>query len=157
MRKAYIAMGLMVVAVAALAQTFTDLATPQYDGKTKIRKSHEVIDANFAIVEAGSGLKLTAPVALSVTNGQVITLAGSAYVLTGVGGANDATNTVTIANTTAGAEVKIMVASGSTNLVKLADSGNLKLSADAVLDNNDTLSLYAAATNELNEISRSNN
>ena len=105
----------------------------------------------------GSGLDIDTPTDLSVTNGQVITVSAGKYVLTGVGSPNDNTNTVTVANGTKGTEVRFMVSAASTNLVKFADSGNLRLSGDAILDNFDTLDLDAISATNWVEVGQVNN
>jgi len=43
-----------VVACGVFAASFTDIDSPQYYGKINIPKTHAAIDANFALVEAGS-------------------------------------------------------------------------------------------------------
>jgi hypothetical protein len=58
MRKVWIG-GAIVGAVLALAgmvmaQSFTDVNTPQYYGKTGIPAAYSVIDANFALIESGT-------------------------------------------------------------------------------------------------------
>ena len=94
----------------------------------------------------------------SVTNSAVITATNTLLIVTGTGGANDSTNTVTIANPDAiGVTITLMVDQSSTNLIGLADSGNLKLSAAFNGDNNDTISLMAQTTTSWVETARSNN
>ena len=52
--KKYIPAILLLIALAGLTAVggFANLGTAQYDGKINIRKSHDVIDANFALVVA---------------------------------------------------------------------------------------------------------
>ena len=99
--------------------------------------------------------------ALTVTNGQAITLSASNVVvaLTSQGGADGTTNTVTIATPyPVGYEFTFRVTSGSTNLVTIADSTTvLSLGAAVVLGATDTLKIYTAATNEAVKISTSDN
>ena len=148
------AVAALIVSGLAFAATFTDVDTAKYHGKTGLKAMTSVLDANFALVESGT----ITPSTSSLTNGQALTVAGSVYILTGIGGANDTTNTVTLANpTAAGQSVELIVSGSSTNLIGLADSGNLKLSAAAVLDNNDVLVLRAVSTSAWVETSRSNN
>jgi hypothetical protein len=138
----------------ALAE-ITTINSPQYYGKTNIPKAYGVIDANFSAITSGVGAGSTS---LSVTNGQPVTVSGSFYVLTGIGGANDTTNTVTLSNpTAAGQTLEIIVATASTNLVKLADSGNVAGPGDLVLDANDTAVLKAVDTSTWCVQSTSNN
>ena len=105
-----------------------------------------------------STLDTVTPTALSgVTNAQVLTIAKSVYVITPTGGANDTTNTVTIANATAsGQYVELHVAAGATNLLGLANSGNLNLTAAWVGDETDNIILRSISTNWY-EIGRSDN
>jgi len=151
MKKSLVSIGVLLMAGSVFAQSLTTLATAQYDGKTKIRKSHEAIDANFAAV--GGGLNGS----LNVTNGQAVTTVSGTYILNGVGGANNSTNTITVANMTAGERVTFIVDSASTNLIAIADSGNMKLSAAWLGDNNDALKVEAAAAAVIVETSRSDN
>ena len=101
-----------------------------------------------------------ASTALSVTNGQSVALAAPVYVITGTGGADNTTNTVTISNVSAamvGTKITLIVDSASSNLVTIADSAPCYLSAAWVADNNDTLEMYVVATNRLVETSKSDN
>jgi len=103
-------------------------------------------------------LIVTAPQSQSVTNGQPVTLAGSLNILTGINGTNGATDTITLADPgTSGKMVTIVVGSASTNFVALADSGNVRLAGAWSGGSNDTLTLYAVATNYWNEADRSDN
>ena len=99
-------------------------------------------------------------IAVTVTNGQeVAVFGGNSYVLTGIGQANGYTNTITLAlpYRVAG-QVDIRVASGSTNLVGLADSTTVvALGANVVLGPTDTLRLKVVATNEIVKLSTSDN
>jgi len=97
---------------------------------------------------------------LSVTNAQIVTLTKSVYNLTGIGGADDTTNTVVLANVApamVGAKITLIVNSASSNLITIADSAPGYLSAAFLGDNNDTIELYVVATNRLVETSKSNN
>ena len=94
------------------------------------------------------------------TNGAVITLTAGVNIVSPIGGANDSTNTCTIANVASadvGKSYTIVLGASATNLLGLADSGNLKLSAAFTGDNNDVLKLLAIDTNVLVEVSRSDN
>ena len=104
-----------------------------------------------------SGIKVAVPTSTSLTNGGELTVAAELHVLTGIGQADNFTNIVTIANpTVSGQQVTLVVAAASTNLIGLADSGNLKLTGAAVLDNNDTITLQAVGTNWI-ETSKTDN
>ena len=105
-----------------------------------------------------TGLSTKTPTSASVTNAEAYTVVSDVTILNGIGGANDTTNTITLANPTEiGNYATIVVAGASSNLIGLADSGNLKLSAAAVLDNNDAIVLYAAEAAVWVEVSRSDN
>ena len=103
-----------------------------------------------------SGLVVNTSTATSVTNGAVLTPTASVHVLTGTGGANDTTNTVTIADAVDGQLLTLIVSATSTNLIGLADSGNLSLSSAWVGDNNDAITLRGVSTNWV-EVSASDN
>ena len=82
----------------------------------------------------------------NVTNGQAITVSKGAYVLNGIGQANDSTNTITIAAPGPGAAdrlVVLMVATASTNLVTIADSSPVAASGAILMDGNDSAVLMA--------------
>jgi hypothetical protein len=97
-----------------------------------------------------------ASVNLSVTNGQAVTLSYARYILTGVGGANDTTNTITLANATDKARVTLIVSAASTNLITIADSAPAALSAAWLGDNLDAIVLEGVGTNWV-QTSGSNN
>ena len=64
----------MLLAALAHAQSFTDIASPQYYGKTKLAKAYAAIDANFAQIESGSdvsygALTVTESITAISTNG----------------------------------------------------------------------------------------
>ena len=104
-----------------------------------------------------SGLAVAVPTSTSLTNGGTLTATASLHILTGIGQADNFTNIVSIANpTVAGQSLQLIVSATSTNLIGLADSGNLKLTGAAVLDNNDTITLRAVGTNWL-ETSKTDN
>ena len=50
MRKCLIGIGCMIVAASAMAQTSTQINSPQYYGKTGIPDAYAAIDANFALM-----------------------------------------------------------------------------------------------------------
>ena len=83
----------------------------------------------------------------SLTNGAVLTASSSAYVISGIGGADDTTNTITVANAVDGQLLTLIVAPASTNLITIADSGNMSLSGAWLGDNNDVISLIGVSTN----------
>lgn len=97
--------------------------------------------------------------AVSVTNGQEIALDENLIVLDGIGGANDTTNTITIATPYPENQIfNIVVDPDSTNLVLVADSTTvLALGADQLLDGTDTLVIMTYGTNTASKIGGNNN
>jgi len=97
--------------------------------------------------------------ALTVTNGQSVTVADSVYYVTSQGGANDTTNAVTLAapTTAVGSFVMFVMTATSSNLMSIADSGTVASSGATVLDNNDTFLLYAVTTGLWVEVSHGDN
>tara|TARA_R110000824_G_scaffold375633_1_gene566567 strand:- start:318 stop:788 length:471 start_codon:yes stop_codon:yes gene_type:complete len=137
------------------AQSFTDLNAVAYRGKIKQKQMLSALDANFATIEAGTAGGVTAA---NWTNTASITVSAGVYVISGTGGANDTTNTVTlVAPTVAGQEVTIMVATASTNLITIADSGTVAASGAILLDFNDVAVLRAIDTSTWVLVSESNN
>ena len=122
-----------------------------------------ILEANASDVETRVAKvegAVIAPTALSATNGQAVALAAPVYILTGTGGADDTTNTITIANVSAamvGAKITLVMDAASSNLITIADSAPCYLSAAWLGDNNDTIEMYVVATNVLVETSRSDN
>jgi len=132
----------------------------------EVRDPHRLevwLEANASDVETRVAKvegAVIASTALSVTNGQAVALAAPVYILTGTGGANDTTNTITVSNVSAamvGTKITLVVDASSSNLVTIADSAPCYLSAAWVADNNDTLEMYVVATNVLVETSKSDN
>lgn len=79
------------------------------------------------------------------TDGSTNTLALGINLISGTGGANDTTNTVVLANPgTAGKVCTIIMAAGTTNLITIADSGNVAATGAILLDANDSVTLKAA-------------
>jgi|TARA_Y100000034_G_scaffold129586_1_gene186332 hypothetical protein len=145
----------VLLVAAGMYAAFTDIDSPQYYGKINIPKTHAALDANFALLESGAGAGATA---LSVTNGQAVTVAAGVYVVSGIGGADNTTNTITlVAPTVAGQKVTLLVATASTNLVAIADSGTVAASGGIELDGNDTAALQAVDTSTWCLLSESDN
>ena len=154
MKRMMIVAAPLIAAGVAMA-AFDDLSDPAYKGKIDIKKANAVIDANFAKIESGVGGGASS---LNVTNGQAITVSSAVYVLNGIGGANDTTNTVTLAApSVAGQKVTLLAAAGTTNLITIADSGTVAASGAILLDGNDTAVLQANGTNNWCLISESDN
>ena len=140
---------------SASAQSFTDLNDKAYRGKIKQKQMLAALDANFATIEAGTAGGVTAA---NWTNTQSVTVSAGVYVVSGTGGANDTTNTVTLAApTVAGQQVTIMVATASTNLITIADSGTVAASGAILLDFNDVAVLRAIDTSTWLLVSESDN
>lgn len=90
----------------------------------------------------------------SATNAAAVTLDSRITILSGIGGANDTTNTITLANPgTQGLLRTIMIARASSNLILLAESdSNLDLSGNWLGDNLDNITLYAETPSNWVEI-----
>lgn len=148
MRNILVGIMLMVATVASAQYTPTSVesastvtGTKTFSGQIKV-----------------SGLDIKVPTATSLTNTAVLTPTAPLHILSGIGGANDTTNTVTIANpTVVGQELTLVVAGASTNLIGLADSGNLKLSEAAVLDAYDVIKLVATEAAVWVEVEKKDN
>ena len=80
----------------------------------------------------GASLSVTAQSVVNVTNAQPVTLSAGINVLRGVGGANNATNTITLAAPAGGEIVFVSNAHGATNLVAVAKTGTYKGTAFAL-------------------------
>lgn len=93
---------------------------------------------------------------LSVTNGQTVAPTLPLYVVTGYGGADDTTNTITLANAVDGQSLTLIVDGASSNLITIADSGIAMLSGAWLGDNNDSITLVGVGTNWV-ETAESNN
>ena len=125
--------GLVVYVATGADDTVTSHATPKL-----------VEQINTAFEDGAYDRTITS---LNVTNGQEVTVASGWYVLNGIGGADDSTNTITLANATAGQKVILIVNSASTNLITIADSGIMALSSAWLGDNNDNITLFGVSTN----------
>lgn len=60
MKKTLLTIIALAFAGAAYGQTFTDINSPQYEGKTNDKKRNAAIDANFALIESGATINLSA-------------------------------------------------------------------------------------------------
>jgi citrate lyase alpha subunit len=137
------------LANSVFAQTFESVGNLR--GKTDIKKLTTVLDTSFELLEASSA---------SVTNGEAVTVTSASVVLTGTGGANDTTNTITLGNVAAGlvgSRILLVVDTDSTNLVTIADSGTVNLTTAWIGDNEDALELYVLSVSEFVEVSRADN
>ena len=122
------------------------------DGTTDL----DIVDIDGTFNAAGTFT--LAATALNVTNGQAITVAAGTYVLSGTGGANNTTNTITlVAPAAAGQVVTLIMATASSNLVAIADSGTVAATAALELDGNDTAVFQAVDTSTWCQIGTSDN
>jgi hypothetical protein len=104
------------------------------------------INAAFDEVDALVGVAQD----INATNNQAVTLTYGVTVLNGIGGANDSTNTVTLAPASgSGKVVVVAVAIASTNLITIADSAPVYASSAVLLDGGDTATFVSVGTNWL--------
>jgi len=144
---------LLLVAAVAFAASFDDVDSATYHGKTGLKKLTAKIDSNNALIEAGNQTVTSQ----SVTNGQAVTLSSQVTILTGIGGANDTTNTITLAHT-ADRAYTIVVAAASTNLIQIDDDGTTAaLGSDWLGDGTDSIMLYSISASSIVKLSSSNN
>jgi hypothetical protein len=146
-----------IIAVACVAGSafaeFEDVS--KYQNKSDMQRVTKAVAANFVAIEDGTGAGATA---LSVTNGQAITVSAGTYILSGIGGDNDTTNTVTlVAPTAAGQKVTFIVATASTNLITIADGTTVAASGAILLDFNDNAVLQAVDASTWTLVSESDN
>ena len=154
MKKALVFLTAFVVTFSVFAVDYTPVTE---EATATISGTQTFSGANtFTSTVTTSGLVVNSSTATSLTNGAVLTPTAAVHVLTGTGGANDTTNTVTIADATDGQLLTLIVSATSTNLIGLADSGNLSLSSAWVGDNNDAITLRGVSTNWV-EVSASDN
>ncbi len=100
------------------------------------------------------GIEILTPLAQNVTNAEVVTVANRVIILNGTGGADNTTNTITLNDpVTLGKLVTLIVEGTSSNLIGLADSGNLRLTGALVLDNYDAVTLYGVETGVWSQVS----
>lgn len=167
MRKMH-GIGLVVVlfcAVFAVVQGFGAFSGWQYnanDADNRIQDNADDVDNRLDAVGLTDATTLAMQVnslkdysvptaATTVTNGQVVTLAGLINVLHAAGGTNNATATITFANTTKGA-IFFVCNTGTSNKVALAQTGNFKSPAinltfheSAIIWAKDTNALYCVS------------
>lgn len=108
-----------------------------------------VAQINTALINATSA---------DFTNGSTLTVAAGKYVLNGVGGTNNAPNTMALSNPSyAGQELKIVMAVGTTNTLVITDGGNVLASGNVTLDDGDTAHFMARNTTNWCLMSESDN
>jgi hypothetical protein len=107
------------------------------------------VGGNLALTGTATvgGLKMPVQVSANVTNGQVVTLAAGVNQLASVGGADNATNTITLVAPMTVGNVYYVVNTGTSNALLLAESGTWV--SDALVIAVDTgYTVVAVATNE---------
>lgn len=118
------------------------------------------VTATAAELNAAADLSARTTTA-SLTNGAALTLSASTpvVILSGIGGADDTTNTFTIATPYPLYSTFTLVAnSATTNLLLLADSTTVvAIGADWLADGTDSIVLFAAATNSLVKVGGNDN
>ncbi len=91
-------------------------------------------------------------------DGSTNTVAAGVHLISGTGGANDSTNTVVLANPAAAGDLVVIVMdAATTNLVRIADSGNVAATGAILLDANDTVTLIGATASLWVETSSTDN
>lgn len=170
--KNLLSVGLVLVAVVAFGQVnergnkvFSGEVTMEgpldIDGDlniagTKVTASAAELNIMDGVTATASEINKAADVsagqrAVSLTNGQAFALLSTdkEVTLTGIGGANGTTNTITLALPyPVGLDVLLRVAATSTNKILLADSTTvLDLGANVVLSAGQSLRIYTTATN----------
>lgn len=96
--------------------------------------------------------------AQNATNGQAVTLSYGVVEINGIGGANDSTNTVTLAAPAAGGKVVVVVvATTSTNLITIADSDPVLASGAVLLGAGDTATFVSTASKKWALVSEHDN
>ena len=143
----------MVAAGLAYAGSFTDTDKAKNHGKTGLKNLTGEIDANFALVEAGSVKSATA----SATNGQAIALSAQVTILSGIGQTSGLTNTITFTSPWLADRVYVVtVDKDATNDIKIADSGVLvALGSDLVLEPTDAAVFLTTSTTTMVKVATS--
>jgi hypothetical protein len=93
----------------------------------------------------------------ATTNGEVVAISAPLVIVTPSGQADGFTNTVTLANPPAPGFAVVVAVATSSNLLTVADSGNVSLASAFLGGSGDTLSLVAVSTSAWVEVARSNN
>lgn len=148
MRSTWIAISaVLLVAIAGAVAQYTPVKAEDTVATLQATDLTVADDATITDDVTVGGLIAVTPTAANWTDGSTNSLVEGVYLISGTGGANDTTNTVVLANpAVAGAEVTIIMAAGTTNLITIADSGNVAASGAILLDANDVVVLQAATT-----------
>jgi len=171
MKKAlFLAIAIVICGAAyMIADTTFSWSVPDQSGTltyTGLALSGPVISGTVADTSTGthsgaqtfSGTMTLASTALNVTNGQPVAVSAGSYVLNGIDGTNNATNTITInAPGAAGQLLFLVVATSSSNLVTIADSSPVAASGAILMDGNDSALLIGVDTNTWALVSESDN
>jgi len=126
-------------------------------------KTTNLVDKSAATTFASAltfeGHNINAVGTQSLTNNATVAVAKNCYVVSGIGSANNATNTITLPNPgTAGKWLCLMLSSTTTNLIQLKETdANLVLNGDFVGDNGSVIELRAPTTNLWYEVNRVTN
>lgn len=101
-----------------------------------------------------TGINIAIPLSQSVTNTEVVTITNSVIILNGIGQTDNFTNAITLSDPiTIGKRLTLIVDGASSNLIELADSGNLKLTGTILLDNYDSVSFFGVETDVWSQVS----
>jgi len=129
------------------------------EGITVDTSGNVAVSGTLTVSGGSAGAKVETPTALTVTNLQVITVAAPAYEISFVGDqADGVSNLCTLAAAAVGTVVDFTISSAiATNKFALQNTGNLKLSAEVLMDANDCISLRVDKNGNWIERTRSAN
>jgi hypothetical protein len=152
-----VALVLMVVSPAWAAWRSASWNNNDQDlyGANSIQKAVDEFDARFDGSASDSNrnirvnsIKVDVETAVTVTNGQPVTLSGGINRLTAAASKNNGTNTITLVSGTTNTNgVFLIVNTGTTNLLAIAKTGTWK-SAAVELGFGDAMLIFKTATNE---------
>lgn len=138
----------IAIALAAFLAAFSVLAQSSYTPVTREAPGGQNVNGQ---------IKITATT-ITATNSQVLSLGAFPVIYVNSTGANGETNVITLANVAAdyvGASFTIINVNSS-NLLQITDSAPV-YGTGAVLGQRDTVSFFVKATNEIIEVSTSDN
>lgn len=134
-----------MLAGAALATSFTDLNNATYWGKTGIKKLTETLDANFALIEAGSIVAGTTSFTVSGTEG------GNASAILDADEGDDNADTWTIRSTAADNDLDFL--NHTSTVFSLNSSGLATSVAGVTITDADGAAVFTATGFEANNAS----
>jgi len=120
-------------------------------GKMEIKTTPKSVSGNAQAIAANGIVSITA------TNTAVITPVVQTYVVTPIGSANATTNTITIANPAFAGQQLTLIVGPCTNVLGIADSGNVALAGAFAGSDYDTIRLVGMSTTNWVETARVNN